>query len=200
MVDFVALAAVAERLIEENGRSVTLSRKLTRAVVSSQPWRAGTTVSVSALTGVAATGGYYIRVAGGMDVFLPGDLVSASGFTNSANNGQKHVVTVAAQYITVSETLVNETPPGGASITLLPESVTGMAVFVGSADLGYTALQEDAVRRGAEIMLFAANNDESKTLEEFDQVTDGSLVWTIVRAEVLKPASTRLLYLFEVER
>ena len=39
MVDFVSLAATAQRLIEENGRSVTLFRKDRTPANAAEPWR-----------------------------------------------------------------------------------------------------------------------------------------------------------------
>lgn len=62
----------------------------------------------NAITGVL--GSVYTLAAGGA-VFTPGQLVSASGFANPANNGLKHVVSSTATDVTVSEVLVDEIAP-----------------------------------------------------------------------------------------
>lgn len=67
------------------------------------------------VTNVDATGNDY-EAASGLDAFDANDLVLASGFTNAANNGLKTVTTAAAGSLTVSETLVNETPPSAAKL------------------------------------------------------------------------------------
>lgn len=60
--------------------------------------------------------------ASGLDVFKDGDLILASGFTNSANNGLKLVSSAAAGSIGVTDTeatgnsLVAETPPSTARL------------------------------------------------------------------------------------
>lgn len=50
------------------------------------------------------------------------------------------------------------------------------------------------------VMLFAAANDGGNELEGFDEIEVASVVWRIVRTELLQPASDRLLYVFEVIR
>ncbi len=126
MADFVALAATAERLIEANGRSVTVTKQGATAADPNKPWR------------------------------------------------------------------TTPTPVAG--------SVTGLAVFVAPSSLGYVVENVDNVKRAEQVALFAANNDGGSTLEDFDVIIDGGTTWKILRAEVLQPASTRLLYMFEVSR
>lgn len=126
MVDFVKLAATAERLIEANGRSVTVTKQGKTPVDPNQPWR-------------------------------------------------------------------------GSSTPVL-DSVTGIAAFVSPGDLGKVVTNVDQLKRVDQVALFAANNDGGKLLEDFDTITDGSVIWKIHRAELLKPGATRLLYLFEVGR
>ena len=69
----------------------------------------------SQITNVDGTGEDY-EAASGLDAFEVGDLVFASGFTNAANNGLKHVTVAAAASLTVSEDLVDETPPATAKL------------------------------------------------------------------------------------
>ena len=69
----------------------------------------------SEITGVT-TGPETYTAAAGLDVFKVNDLVFASGNLNATNNGLKTVVTVTATVLTVSETLVAETPPAGAKL------------------------------------------------------------------------------------
>lgn len=85
--------------------------------------------------------------------------------------------------------------------TNFPEAeVSGLAVFVDSSDLGYTVMDEENVKRSVKVALFAAANDGSNNLETFDEIRDGDVKWQISKAEVLAPADTRLLYMFEVKR
>lgn len=69
----------------------------------------------SEITNVDATGNDY-EAASGLDAYEANDLVFASGFTNASNNGLKTVTAAAATSLTVSETLVNETPPAAAKL------------------------------------------------------------------------------------
>lgn len=124
MADFTKLAATAKRLIEKNGRTVTVQQQAVTAADASMPWRA---------------------------------------------------------------------TPTPAAV-----SVTGKAVFVDSASLGITYVNEDNVKRGVQVALFAASNDGNNELEAFDTIEDGTRTWKITNAEVLQPADTRLLYMFEV--
>lgn len=48
--------------------------------------------------------------------FFAGDLILASGFTNTANNGLKNVTAAAANTVTVSQSLVDESSPATAKI------------------------------------------------------------------------------------
>ncbi len=82
-----------------------------------------------------------------------------------------------------------------------PETtITGKAVFVSESDLGHTVRDSEDTRRADKVALFAANDDGGHSLEEFHVIVDGSVEWKIGRAEVLQPADTRLLYMFEVKR
>jgi len=67
------------------------------------------------------------NAASGLDVFAAGDLVFASGFTDTGNNGLKTVATAAAGKITVAEALVDEAdPPSGAKLVKVGvEAATG---------------------------------------------------------------------------
>jgi hypothetical protein len=62
------------------------------------------------LTSVATSNDSF-NAASGLDDFLPGHLVLASGFTKAGNNGLKTVVTTSATVVTVAENLVDEATP-----------------------------------------------------------------------------------------
>jgi len=128
VANFTKLAATAKRLIDANGRTVTITKQGSVPANSNQPWR-----------------------------------------------GQ------------------NSTIAG---------SVTGTAVFVSTepGSLGIQWLNPDNTKRGDQVAFFAANNDGGKELETYDTITDGDKVWKIVRAQLLAPADTRLIYIFEVAR
>ena len=78
----------------------------------------------SEITGVTTSPETY-TAASGLDAYAVGNLVFAAGFTNAANNGLKEVTAVSATVLTVSETLVAETPP--ATATLVEVGVIGAA-------------------------------------------------------------------------
>lgn len=67
------------------------------------------------ITGVTTSPDTY-TAASGLDVFKTNDLVFVTGCTNAANNGLKTVTTATATVLTVSETLIAETPPNVAKI------------------------------------------------------------------------------------
>lgn len=67
------------------------------------------------ITNVDGTGEDY-EAAAGLDAFAAGDLVLASGFSDSANNGLKSVASAAAASLTVNEDLVDETPTAAAYV------------------------------------------------------------------------------------
>jgi len=74
-------------------------------------WDTGITITA------ATTGPNTYTAAAGLDGFQVGELVFASGFTNSGNNGLKTVTAVAAATLTVSETLTAEgSPPAAAKL------------------------------------------------------------------------------------
>lgn len=89
------------------------------------------------ITGVGASNDY-TRGTGSFvtDGYKVGDLIFASGFDNSANNGLKTVLTVAALALTVSETLVAETSSGTPKISQVGfEFTTGDLDVDASGDL-----------------------------------------------------------------
>lgn len=69
----------------------------------------------SEITGVTTSPDTY-TAASGLDAYEVNDLVFVTGCTNAANNGLKTVTTVTATVLTVSETLVAETPPAAAKL------------------------------------------------------------------------------------
>jgi hypothetical protein len=81
----------------------------------------------------------YTRTVGSFvtDGYKTGDIVLGKGFTNSANNGIKTVLTVAALTLTVNETLVAEaSPPAAAQLTTVGfEFATGDLDVDNSGDL-----------------------------------------------------------------
>ncbi len=77
-----------------------------------------TTAPMNDLTPVVITGvdditGY--AAAAGLDLFVAGNLVKASGFSSSSNNGLKRVLTCDADNITVSAATVDEASPPAAA-------------------------------------------------------------------------------------
>jgi len=87
------------------------------------------------ITNVDGTGNAY-EAASGLDAFEVGDLVFAAGFTNASNNGLKTVTTVSATSLTVSETVVDETPPATATLVQVGfEFTSGDAEIDASGDL-----------------------------------------------------------------
>lgn len=69
----------------------------------------------SEITGVVTSSDDY-QAASGLDAFAAGDLVFASNFTNSANNGLHVVSAASGTALTVSENLVDETPGATAKL------------------------------------------------------------------------------------
>lgn len=100
------------------------------------------------LTAVDATNKEY-EAASGLTIFKAGHIVNATGFTNPANNGLKHVASVLAGGVKVTESLVIETPPAGAAIEAvgfkaaagdINLAVSGGVVTLTSAVLDFTTL------------------------------------------------------------
>ena len=54
MADFVRMAAVAQRLIQANGRTVTIIRHGKNPQDTDQPWRGSSEYPVATVTGIAA--------------------------------------------------------------------------------------------------------------------------------------------------
>lgn len=74
------------------------------------------------------------KAASGLAAFSAGQLVLASGFSLSSNNGLKSVTAAAAGSVTVSNTLATETPPASAKL-----EVVGRQFAAGELSLSYTA-------------------------------------------------------------
>ena len=83
-----------------------------------------------------------------------------------------------------------------------PEAeVVGIAAFVPRTQMITTrATNEDGALRETEYALFAGEDDTDLDLETFHAIEDNGRIWRIVSTEVLVPASTRVLYMFEVKR
>jgi hypothetical protein len=104
----------------------------------------------------------------------PGDLITAAGFTNSANNGLRRVVTTTTSKITVNETLVTEAAatraitfsnlPGGiyrAVVMLARESYTTRAT-------GNSGIIEESIS-GASTIRWASSSSSSSGISAAEQ-------------------------------
>lgn len=96
-----------------------------REMPSTQPLN-GTQVSLSS---VDSAGKKYIATAG-LNIFKTGQLVYATGFANSANNGLKTVVSAGATSLEVAEPLVNEVTTQNAKL-----EAVGMSFEAGDLNL-----------------------------------------------------------------
>jgi hypothetical protein len=74
--------------------------------------------------------------------------------------------------------------------------VVGYAAFVPSSSIK----NANSVKREVSFALFAADDDGGHELETFDAIDDDGIIWKIIRTELIAPASTRVLYKFEVTR
>lgn len=93
-------------------------------------------------------------------------------------------------------------PWRGADQSTTEFSVSGAAVFVplGGSELGSMFDQAaDNTIRGEQVCMFAADNDGGFPLEEADMIRDGSVNWSIVNTQVLRPAEQAIIYFFEVK-
>jgi len=87
------------------------------------------------VTGVVASTDDY-QAAAGLDSFAVNDLVFAAGFTNASNNGLKTVTVATATALTVSQALIDETPPVTATLVKVGFQFTaGDAEIDASGDL-----------------------------------------------------------------
>ena len=98
-----------------------------------------------------------------------------------------------------SSTPADSSAPWAAQTSTVT-AVSGKAAFVSTSDLGITTDDIDDVKRTDQVALFAAADDGSNDLEDFDILVDGGVNWRIVHTEVLKPGGTRLLYMFVVRK
>lgn len=85
------------------------------------------------LTAVDGTGDSY-DAASGLDIFEPGQLIFAQGFSVPANNGLKEVATVSATSVGVTGSLTAETPPAAARL-----SVVGYQLPAGEVNIDVSA-------------------------------------------------------------
>lgn len=97
-------------------------------------FRKAATKEVNTLTSVTTSDSGYTKTGAFATGFKVGSLVLASGFSLAANNGLKHVATLAsADEITVAETLADETPAAGATV-----KVVGFQSAAGDIDVDAT--------------------------------------------------------------
>jgi hypothetical protein len=100
-----------------------------------------------------------------------------------------------------AKTAADPTKPWRTTPSPVTATVSGKAVFVSGGSFGKNMNVSESIKRADTVALFAANNDDGYNLEFFDVVVDDDdVTWQIVRAELLKPGATRLLYMFEVKR
>jgi hypothetical protein len=130
MPDYVNLAAVAKRLIEEAGRNVVF-RRINRAITdAAKPWRASET----------------------------------------AHSSPETEVTVKMVFV---------------------DPVSG-------SKMGFSFANQDLVAQASAIGLVAATS-ASQALEAFDEIVEVGVIHRILQAEVLKPGTVKLLYIFLVK-
>lgn len=123
------------------------------------------------VTNVDGTGEQY-EASSGLTVFDVGNLIHASGFTNTANNGLKEVTVVAAAAIDVAENIVDETPPAAAKLVMVGhEFGTGLLDVVQPGSV-FPKLVSAVAKASGSLTITASNavNDET--------VTIGSRVYT----------------------
>jgi hypothetical protein len=84
------------------------------------------------ITGVVASSHTY-TAASGLSVFRVGDLVNASGFAVTANNGLKRVTSASSTAPVVAETIADETPAAAAKLVQVGfQFASGDATFTNS--------------------------------------------------------------------
>lgn len=70
MVDFIRLANTAKRLIDENGRSITVNRKSTTSANANRPWGSTVTTNADTLTTIALEASSMGQGAGGRKTYI----------------------------------------------------------------------------------------------------------------------------------
>lgn len=95
------------------------------------------------ITAVTASTKTYTVASGGAS-FLAGDLVSATGFTNSANNGLHRVASSTGTTVVGIESNVDETPPSAAKLV-----VCGFQLGSGEASITVTGVTWPRITRAS---------------------------------------------------
>lgn len=85
------------------------------------------------------------------------------------------------------------------------ETVEAIAAFVpisSASVLGFEAYSPDGSdsRRENQVALVASNDAEGLDLNQFDEIHDGDVIWRIVKTKELRPATTSVLFAFEVKQ
>ena len=75
MVDFVRLANTAKRLIDENGRSITINQKSSVSIDTNRPWGRAVTTNIDTLTTIALEASAMGSRAGGRKSFITEELL-----------------------------------------------------------------------------------------------------------------------------
>lgn len=142
---------------------------------------------------VAATAGFKV-----------GDLVLASGFTNSENNGLKRITAIVADTsIAVAETLVGEvTPPDGAILVVvgvqgaagdIDVDVTGDFATLTSTSLDFTTLgliPGEPIYIGGDTAIMAFTNAENNGIKRVKSIAANALVLDKSDSAMVTEAST----------
>ena len=168
----------AMRIHSVEGRHAARIRRL-RNVTDLKPWiTSGATTTVTGIPAGATTGAAslsatatgYARSAGSFvtNGFAVGQQITASGFTNPANNGTSVITAVTATSLTVSKTpaTVVETAAAGRTIA----TVTGInAAGIAMVSRAYSS-EQNTVHRGIDMVGLGANTGSTGGVTEaFDE-------------------------------
>lgn len=103
--------------------------------------------------------------------------------------------------VNLGETPADPTKPwrGAADARAEATEVPGTGAFVTGAP-GELGITFENGAPDSQVVLFPAADDDGETLEDFDEIVDGSTRWRIVETKILQPGTTRFIYAFLVEQ